>query len=248
MPRTPPFSEADARAAIEHAICWADALRLLGYNPRGHNYRTLQRWARHWSIPTDHFDADAGRRRAGRTQEIPLERVLVENSTYSRDKLKRRLFSSGLKFRRCELCGLGEEWRGRPMSLILDHINGRSTDNRIENLRIVCPNCAATFDTHCGRNLPRKRTCPSCDQLFEPRHIRHRYCSRACWGVVSSQLRRGSAVPQRRKVPRPPYEQLMADLQATSFVAVGRKYGVSDNAVRKWIRWYEYQPREDKPP
>lgn len=125
MPRTPPFSEADARAAIEHAICWADALRLLGYKPRGHNYRTLQRWARHWSIPTDHFDADAGRRRAGRTQEIPLERVLVENSTYSRDKLKRRLFSSGLKFRRCELCGLGEEWRGRPMSLILDHINGR---------------------------------------------------------------------------------------------------------------------------
>ncbi len=47
--------------------------------------------------------------------------------------------------------------------------------------------------------------------------------------------------PERRKVERPPYEQLLADVRATSFVAVGRKYGVSDKAVRKWIRWYEYQ-------
>ncbi len=47
--------------------------------------------------------------------------------------------------------------------------------------------------------------------------------------------------PERRKVERPPYEQLMADVASMSFVAIGRKYGVSDNAVRKWIRWYEYQ-------
>ncbi len=47
--------------------------------------------------------------------------------------------------------------------------------------------------------------------------------------------------PQTRKVQRPPYEQLMADRQTMSFVKVGHKYGVSDNAVRKWIRWYEYQ-------
>lgn len=45
--------------------------------------------------------------------------------------------------------------------------------------------------------------------------------------------------PERRKVERPSLEQLRADLATMSFCAVGRKYGVSDNAVRKWLRWYE---------
>ncbi|HUA50409.1 MAG TPA: hypothetical protein VMA77_34575 [Solirubrobacteraceae bacterium] len=47
--------------------------------------------------------------------------------------------------------------------------------------------------------------------------------------------------PERRQVERPSYEQLMADVSSMSFLAVGRKYGVSDNAIRKWIRWYEYE-------
>jgi uncharacterized protein YjcR len=47
--------------------------------------------------------------------------------------------------------------------------------------------------------------------------------------------------PGRRKVERPPYEQLMVDVASMSFLAIGRKYGVSDNAVHKWIRWYEYE-------
>jgi hypothetical protein len=127
------------------------------------------------------------------------------------------------------------------MSLILDHINGVSNDNRIENLRMVCANCAATLDTHCGRNLPRERICPGCGEPFVPRHIRHRHCSEKCWGVVASAAGRGVPRPARRKVQRPSYDRLMADVASMSFVAVGRKYGVSDNAVRKWIRWYEYE-------
>jgi hypothetical protein len=124
---------------------------------------------------------------------------------------------------------------------VLDHINGVSNDHRLENLRLVCPNCAATLDTHCGRNLPRERTCPGCGQAFAPRDMRHRYCSQKCSGVVKSIALRGVAHPETRKVERPTYEQLMADLGWMSFLAVGRKYGVSDNAIRKWVRWYEYE-------
>lgn len=127
------------------------------------------------------------------------------------------------------------------MSLILDHVNGVSNDNRIENLRMVCGNCAATLDTHCGRNLPRERACPGCGEWFVPRNIRHRYCSQKCWGRVNAQALRGVPLPATRKVERPSYEQLIADVSSMSFLAVGRKYGVSDNAIRKWLRWYEYE-------
>ena len=59
--------------------------------------------------------------------------------------------------------------------------------------------------------------------------------------MVRSQALRGVPAPESRKVERPSYEQLRVDVQAMSFLAIGRKYGVSDNAIRKWIRWYEYE-------
>lgn len=239
MPWPPPFSESDLREAIAQSITWAATLRLLGYEVKGHNYRTAQRWAEAWGINTDHFDPNAARRATRGAHVKPLEEVTVQNSPYARGQLKDRLFAEGIKQRTCELCGQGEIWHGRRMSLVLDHINGVSDDHRLENLQIVCPNCAATLDTHCGRNVPQERVCPGCGERFAPKAIRHRYCSQTCWGTVASRLKLGIPQPHLRKVERPPYEQLLDDLRTMSFCAVGRKYGVSDNAVRKWIRWYE---------
>ncbi len=246
MPWPPPFTESELREAIAQATNWAETLRLLGYAVKGANHRTVQRWARNWDIGTDHFDPRIGRRNRGRARAKPLEEALVENSTYARGTLKVRLFEAGLKQRECEMCGQGELWNGHRMSLVLDHINGVSNDHRLENLRVLCANCAATLETHCGRNLPRERTCPRCGTVFAPRHIRHRFCSQQCVGADNGDRLRGVAHPERRKVPRPSHDQLLEDLRSMSFVAVGRKYGVSDNAIRKWIRWYQAdQDREE---
>jgi hypothetical protein len=229
------------RTAIRLSLCWRDVLRQVGLGLRGNNTRTVQKYARLWDISTEHFDVAEVRRRANQKRRLPLEDVLVEGSTYSRGALKKRLFNEGLKERACEMCGQGEEWRGRRMALILDHINGVADDNRLENLRIVCPNCAATLETHCGRNpvLAEPRYCLVCDERFYPAHTRHRYCSKTCVAAANSAATRGVAQPDRRKVERPSYEVLMAELEASNYSAVGRRYGVSDNAVRKWIRWYE---------
>ena len=247
MARPQPFPEQEARDAIASSICWAEALRKLGYQPRGHNFRTIQRWARRWNIDTSHFNPSLARRRSNRRRRVPLSEVMVEHSAFSRGHLKARLLEEGVLEPRCALCQQGEIWHGRKMSLILDHINGVPDDHRLENLRLLCANCDATLDTHCGRNLPRERDCVGCGRAFAPRSVRHRYCTLACFngsrptpqGRDSRNSNFGKPRFGTRKVERPPRPQLLREIEATSYLAVGRKYGVSDNAIRKWVRQYE---------
>lgn len=239
MPRKTRYDEEQVREAVANSCSLTEALRRLELRPAGGNHRTLRKLIERYELSTAHFRPDWIRRDPRPDGAVPLEDVLVQESAYSRKRLKQRLYDAGLKQRRCELCGQTEVWRGRAMSLILDHINGIPTDNRIVNLRIVCPNCAATLDTHCGRRnrvAIDQRSCLYCGAEFTPNYQAQRYCSRNC-GVHSAGPR--GPKPEIRKVVRPPYKALIEDLQTMSCVAVGREYGVSDNAVRKWIRWYE---------
>ena len=238
VPRIGPrYTEDEARKAVAASRSWAETLRNLGMCHGGGSAAVLKKWVAIWGIATDHFDPYAALRGPARTA-TPLSDVLVEHSSFARGHLKRRLLREGIKPRHCELCGQGEEWRGKRMSLILDHINGVNNDNRLENLRIVCPNCAATLDTHCGRGnrVERERACLLCGTAFEPRRSDHWYCRPAC-----GQRRSGPKGPRpdTRKVDRPPYARLKREIAAMGWSAVGRRYGVSDHAVRKWVRWYE---------
>jgi hypothetical protein len=233
------YTEKEARAAIATSRSWAEVLRRLGYCQTGANPKMLKKRAVEWGIPTDHFDPYAASNEALQREPLPLEEILVEGSTYSRSNLKQRLYDAGLKERRCELCGQGELWRGKRMGLILDHVNGVRDDNRIGNLRIVCPNCAATLDTHCGkRNRIRvePRDCLRCGISFYPKSSGQRYCSRYCG---SRWDRTGVQRPGARKVERPPHTQLLREVEEHGYLGVGRRYGISDNAVRKWLRGYE---------
>jgi hypothetical protein len=210
----------------------------LGLWSAGANYKTLKRLIEHYEISTAHFDPRWAMRGRRTTDRKPLAEVMVQGSSYSRSHLKRRLFDEGLKRRACEACGQGEVWHGRYMALILDHINGVPNDHRLENLRILCPNCAATLETHCGRKNrtePAPRQCLLCGAEFRPKYASHRYCSQLC-GVRGGHIH-GPRVASR-KVERPSLQQLEEDLSHMSYLAVGRKYGVSNNAVRKWLRAY----------
>ena len=137
---------------------------------------------------------------------IPLEYILIENSTYScMHRLKKRLIAKGLLKFKCSKCEINE-WCGQELSLHLDHINGINNDNRLENLRLLCPNCHSQTNTYAGKNKKKKIK------------------------INKTNIRLKS-----RKVQRPDYEQLKNEIEENGYVATGKKYGVSDNAVRKWI-------------
>lgn len=114
------------------------------------NYNYLSRLIKKYNISTKHFEDQRG----GNRKERPLEEYLVKNQnlTLSGNKLKQKLYKAGLKKPICEECGQDENWRGKKFSMILDHKDGDRYNNLLENLRIVCPNCNATLDTHCGKN------------------------------------------------------------------------------------------------
>lgn len=246
----PRYSETEARCAVAASLSYAETLRRLELCATGGNWRTLRLWIDRWGIATDHFDSRAAQREGLRRRPQPLEEIMVEGSTYSRNHLKDRLYREGLKARRCEICGQGEMWRGRPMGLVLDHINGIRNDHRLDNLQILCPNCAATLDTHCGRKNRLEvasRACLRCGEHFTPRATRQRYCSQEC-GRRAPRPNRGVPNPGLRRAERPPHDQLVREITATSYSAVGRKYGVSDNAIRKWVRQYEREEAGDAAP
>jgi ribosomal protein S27AE len=238
---TPRYSEEEARVAVAASKSYAETLRRMSMCDKGGSWKILKKWVAIWGISTEHFDPNAGRVAVSRLRARPLEEVLVHGSTMGSSHLKGRLYTAGLKQRECELCGQGELWRGRRMSLILDHVNGDRTDNRIENLRIVCPNCNATLATHCGRNVSlHNRTCSGCGAVFNASYPEQRFCAQACF--ARHELK-GRPQPETRRVERPPYEQLLAEVRELGWCGAGRKYGVSDNAIRKWVRAYEAERR-----
>jgi ribosomal protein S27AE len=85
-----------------------------------------------------------------------LEQILVENSDYQTNKLRKRLLESGLKEQKCERCG-NTEWLEEPIPLELNHKNGVNNDHRFENLELLCPNCHALTPTYRGRNWGKAR-------------------------------------------------------------------------------------------
>ena len=96
------------------------------------------------------FLSEAGAK-GGRATGMPLEKALVKNSPLAGQRIKRRLLESGLLPIECATpeCPVKTEWKGKRLVLVLDHINGDRTDNRIENLRLLCPNCNSQTETFC---------------------------------------------------------------------------------------------------
>ena len=81
-----------------------------------------------------------------------IEDVCIENGKYHRGGLKRRLIKEKILEEKCYICNINNIWNNKKLVLQLDHINGNNKDNRLENLRMLCPNCHSQTETFGGRN------------------------------------------------------------------------------------------------
>lgn len=136
-------------AAVPTAETKSDILKALGLKPTSGNYVTLAKYVHRLGIDISHLKGIRSGRGGGKRK--PLNEILIEGSTYNRANLKRRLQRKGLLDDRCAICGLGTEWKGQPLVLVMDHINGVNNDHRLENLRMLCPNCNSQQPTFSSR-------------------------------------------------------------------------------------------------
>ena len=131
----------------------AGMCRFMGLKPCGGNYRIMHNAIRKFKLDISHFTGQGWNLglKFKPLEEKPISEILINGSTYQSFKLKRRLIKEGLKEHICECCGLSE-WQNNPIPLELHHINGNNTDNRLENLHLLCPNCHALTESYRGKN------------------------------------------------------------------------------------------------
>ena len=272
--------------AVKNSYSYSEVCRNLGLSPKGGNLRTVKNKIIELELDMSHF---TGKRwNKGKTSEThssikkkDISEILVENSGWASGQLRQRLIREGLKEAKCECCGR-TKWLGVPIPLELHHINEVHTDNRLENLLILCPNCHAMTDSHTNidklsalvekqevegrkfretliaklekekangnpepslnvkegaetrhvqpksgiKQILEPKYCEFCGKELEGNSRRNKYCSQEC-----AHKANGSK--------RPDVFTLLEDFkELKSFVQVGNKYGVTDNAVRKWCKTY----------
>lgn len=271
--------------AVKSSYSYSEVCRTLGISPKGGNLKTVKNKILQLELDASHFTGQ--RWNKGKTSEDhpsikkkDISEILIENSGWSSGAIRQRLIKEGLKEAKCECCGR-TEWLGLPIPLELHHINEIHTDNRLENLLVLCPNCHAMTDSHINieqldslikkqeieghkirealivkfekekaiinsknsaikENVEAKpikpkfrkkpnlepKYCKYCGKELEGRARQNKYCSQEC-----AHKANGSK--------RPDVFTLLNDFkELKSFVQVGKKYGVTDNAVRKWCSTY----------
>lgn len=239
---------------VKSVLSIAEVCRKLDIRPAGGNYKTLKKYFRLYDIDISHFTGqgwNVGKRYKNFGKTYSLEEIMIENSTYtSTSKLKKRLVDEGLKNNKCEECNI-TNWNNKPISLHLDHINGNNLDNRLLNLRILCPNCHSQTDTYCSKNnnisktselrLERYSNKDNYEDIIKlvkkKREIKEKNLCE-CGKQIKNKSKKcnNCHLLSLRKVERPTIEQLEIEIKELGYRGTGRKYGVSDNAIRKWLK------------
>jgi predicted RNA-binding Zn-ribbon protein involved in translation (DUF1610 family) len=218
------YTKEELQKLISESVTFREVIIKSGRSESSMSHKTLKRHIKKWEIDTSHFLNHSDFMKKMFSEDKLLRRsdeeVFCENSSVARASVKKRLIKNKIFKYECKECGQGEMWRGKKISLILDHENGINNDNRLENLRFLCPNCNSTLETHCLGKV----------------------------GVDKKNAKKNTTKEKREYVPRfnfrkvknrPSKEELKKMIETNSYCALGRKFSVSDNTIRDWAKQYQ---------
>lgn len=252
------YSKDQLSEIVSNSLSLAEVIITLGYNTNhGSNYNTVKKRLKEYGISTDHFRYKGTPRRTS-------DDVFCINSTVSQNALRnwyKKISDDSI----CKICGQSILWNGRKLTMILDHINGDNHDNRPGNLRWICPNCNSQLDTFAGRNINKckhhttpRRNDEQCLIEVDERHsvevvesipetkrkIKKGRIKKLCPVCGSNHMSENSKMCKscRQKENRKLWasrEDLEKLIYNVPMVEIGKMYGVSDNAIRKWCKAYD---------
>lgn len=218
------YSKQELEQIVLNSKSYKDVIQQLGYSTvSGSNTQTVRRRLEKYNISTEHFTSVRGIKRNE-------ENVFIKDSTANQQTLRRWYIKGNYTPYICSICGQEPFWQGKDLTLILDHINGHNHDDRLENLRWVCPNCNQQLPTTGYKKLgytdtklsKRQIFCKDCGKLISQNAIRCKSCD-TLFRQQNSTL----------KVDRNELKNL---IRTVPFITIGKQFGVSDNAIRKWCK------------
>ena len=215
------YSKEELASILKESTSLTDFLLSLGYSSySGSVLQTAKKYLEEIGLKEEY-------RRLHPKERCP-DNIFIKDSTACQKVLRQYYYEGGYTEYKCSICGQPPYWNNQPLTLILDHVNGQNKDNRLENLRWVCPNCNQQLPTTGSRNRPHKKKnrCVKCGKIISTQAT---YCS-SCSGEEKSKKIIESYIDR---------ETLKAKIRTESFESIAIEYGKSSgNTIKRWCDYY----------
>lgn len=171
------FSEEEIRSAASEASSRTEMMRILGIRQGGGGYQALEFWCRKYGVEPPDGTALSRKNVEGHSwTAMPDDEWFSNHTRRQGPQTRKRLVAHGIPDE-CSICGQPPVWNGRPLTLQIDHINGDRWDNRIENVRILCPHCHTQTETYANTGKRKARTYCECGKEISRQATRCVACS-----------------------------------------------------------------------